>query len=185
MKKIALFLFSLLAISLFAGCASMPESNGKDSTLIYGCARYNGLYVFGGKDKSMSSVKIDGIQVMVMNLDDGMTYAATTNSEGEFTIAGVTPGHYIVKYLGTEYKYDGKKWKLRYNVPSKEKSNFTVRNGVTNIGRIVVNVDPDSGCDYVTWATDLEKVAELFKKNHPGSKWLDANWSTPLDESAE
>ncbi|MCR5494025.1 MAG: carboxypeptidase-like regulatory domain-containing protein [Treponema sp.] len=178
MKKTVLFLLAAMVMSMFVGCASMPEPKDENSNMLYGCARYKGLYVFGGRAKTASSEKVDGIHIIVKNFDDGMTYAAETNKDGEFYMEGVTPGHYVVKYLGTEYKYDGKKWQLRYNIPaSEENAKFTVRNGVTNMGCIVINVDSDSGEDYVSWAQNLDEVKEKFANLHPNSKWSESNWS--------
>lgn len=178
MKKLLFTLFVLLAGTLFAGCASLPEPSGSDSIMIYGSARYQGLFVFGGNtSKAVSTVKIDGITVNIKNIDDGLTFSATTNKEGELFFKDVTPGTYLVKYIGTEYRYDGKTWQLRYNVPAEVSQKFTVRSGVTNIGKIVVNLDTDSGEDYVTWAKDIEKVQNTFKTLHPNSKWNDISWS--------
>lgn len=177
MKKSALFISSLLALILLAGCASIPEPKNSESTLLYGAARYNGLYVLGGNNKSISSVKVDGIQVIVKNIDDGMTYSVVTNADGEFALEGIATGDYIIKYIGTKYKYDGKVWKLRYNIPKDANLKFTVDGGVTNIGRIIINLDPDSGRDYLEWPKDLDKVAEMFKKLHPNSKWNAHTWT--------
>lgn len=179
MKKTALFISSLLALILFAGCASIPEPKNSEATLLYGAARYNGLYVVGGNNRAISTVKIDGIQLIVKNVDDGMSYCFKTNANGEFAVEGLSAGNYIVKYIGTKYRCDGKVWNLRYNVPVKDSLKFTVNGGVTNLGRIVVNLDPDVGRDYVEWARDLDKVAEMFRKLHPKSKWIEADWSVP------
>ncbi|MBQ1629667.1 MAG: carboxypeptidase regulatory-like domain-containing protein [Treponema sp.] len=177
MKKSVLFILMTLAVWLFAGCASLPEPKSSDSNMLYGFARYKGLYVFGGTSKSVSSEKVNNIRIIVKNLDDGMTYSTKTNADGEFAIEGVTAGNYVVKYLGTEYRYDGKKWQIRYNVPtSEEGARFTVSNGVTNMGRIIVNLDTDSGEDYVSWANDFEGVAQKFKQLHSESKWNDYTW---------
>lgn len=182
MKKVSTFMVALSVLCLsfgFMSCASIPEPSGKNKTLVYGLAEYDGSYQYAGNDTPEVTNKKSGVKLSIRHLATKRTYTRTSSSNGEFIFLNLPYGYYAIKEISTEYEYEGRKW---WSSISPEKDNasarFRIREDVTNLGKIKVFADYSSGNGSATWADDFSGVQSEFSKKYPDSAWNYEDWHT-------
>lgn len=179
MKKVIYTILMALATSLLmAGCASIPEPTEKYTTLVYGMGEYNGSYEFAGTESAETVTKYSGIKIVLRNAKTRNKYTFISNSRGEFLKAGLPEGTYQLIEVSTEYTYDDATWKTSiapYNISGEE---FTLSQGVLNLGKIYITVDFTNGNGSLNLVRDYNLVRNSFEQKYPDSQWNYQHWTT-------
>lgn len=180
MKKSFIFILgvSLFAL-LFTSCASIPEPSEKTTTMLYGTIDYYGSRQYAGSSTPDITNKKGGIKLTLKNLNTGRTYNLVSSNKGEFKKFNLPLGYYAIKEVGGEYSYDGRNWWFKFNPPvTNPSARFSVRQGVTNIGHIRIDVDYSGNKSQISWGNDFSGVKEQFEEKYIESTWNDQPWHT-------
>lgn len=185
-KVIQIISISLLSI-LFFSCASIPEPSEKNIALVYGRVSLNFNGIASNHGMPESDVTKSGITVKVKNVKTKKSYIARSNTDGEFTFAGLPEGTYsvfsITKSINakTGFKADVEIQEIKH---IKERYYFKVQEpGVINLGQIDINIQVTSvevGYFYYRfypyWKYKYNETKDFFYNNHPESDWVNEPW---------
>lgn len=189
-KVIQIISISLLSI-LFFSCASIPEPSEKNIALVYGHVSFDFKGIASNYGIPDSNIEKRGITVKVKNVKTKKSYIARSNTDGEFTFAGLPEGTYSVHSLSKTISF-ASGFKSEINVEEnkhiRDRYYFKVQEpGVINLGQLDIDIKVTNAeleyyyyNIYTYWKYKYNETKAFFYNNHPESDWVNEPWYEPM-----
>jgi len=171
MKKAKLVMIFFIIGSVFLSCASFPDANEKNRTLIIG------QIVLEAKGWPTDNISINGIyktgiQITIQDNASGKTYSIKSQNDGMFYSVNVPNGNYKITRIYFK-KTSGRSWRDVWIEPGR--SQFVIKEGyVNNLGLFNWLSEPSKSL--LLNNKEYEQVKNLFQEEYVSSNWNEKDW---------
>ncbi|MCL2834768.1 MAG: caspase family protein [Treponema sp.] len=174
MKMKFMSIFFIIIINLFIGCASIPNVDNNNQTLVIGEINYEGIG-YTGTQAWLNGKRYSGIEIKINNFSTNQTYSMSSGINGSFSSVKIPAGDYIISSL---LFLSSDNAAMTFNYPISRNRTFSIRYGVVNnLGLLnwkVVNTSNNWTLDYDKF---YEQVRNDFQQNNPNSNWNTKSWN--------
>jgi len=176
MKTLKMCVIVICSTFLVFGCASFPEPNKENQTLVIGKIIQHGTgYRFYGS-VSVNGTNKFGIQITLQELISGQAYTMRTRSDGMFFSVNIPEGEYKITRIYLRKK-SGSAWASMTWVPrDSDEYRLEIVNGkVNNFGS--TSWECESGVkNSMFYNREYEQVRDSFQENNRSSNWNEREW---------
>jgi hypothetical protein len=176
MKILKWCIFTVLIGIIVFGCASFPQANSENQTLVIGMIIQQGT---GYKTYGLATVNgtnKKGINLKIQELNGEKTYTIRTQKGGIFYSINIPEGVYKITQVYFK-KDEGGSWaSITWNSPKDSEFKIEIiKDKVNNLGTI--NWECESGVkNKLLFNREYEQVRDLFLETYKSSNWNEKEW---------